>query len=82
MLVGADDAEVEPRFERVVQRDEMTRDDWRAKHSRAFVGTTAQARDLLKRYTEIGVTQFTVVFPLREEPESIKLFADDVIGRV
>jgi alkanesulfonate monooxygenase SsuD/methylene tetrahydromethanopterin reductase-like flavin-dependent oxidoreductase (luciferase family) len=46
------------------------------------VGTAAQARDLLKRYTDIGVTQFMVVFPFREEAEFIKLFADDVIGRV
>jgi alkanesulfonate monooxygenase SsuD/methylene tetrahydromethanopterin reductase-like flavin-dependent oxidoreductase (luciferase family) len=82
MLVGADDAEVERRLERVAERDGLTPNDWRAKRSRAFVGTAAQARDLLKRYTDIGVTQFMVVFPFREEAEFIKLFADDVIGRV
>ena len=82
MMVGPDDAGVQRRLERVAQRDGMSPDEWRLKRSRAFVGTTSQARDLLQRYTDLGVTQFMVVFPFHEETESIKLFADDVIGRV
>ena len=82
MMVGADDAGVQRRLERVAQRDGMSPDESRLKRSRAFVGTTSQARDLLQRYTDLGVTQFMVVFPFHEETESIKLFADDVIGRV
>ncbi len=82
MLVGADEAGVERRLQRVAERDGMSIDEWRSKRSRAFIGTTAQARDFLRRYTDLGVTQFMVVFPYQEEAESIKLFADDVIGRV
>ena len=82
MLVGADDAGVQDRLERVAQRDGMSTEEWRSKRTRAFIGTTADARDFLKRYTELGVTQFMVVFPYEEEAESIKLLADDVIGRV
>ncbi|MDA1297458.1 MAG: TIGR03560 family F420-dependent LLM class oxidoreductase [Chloroflexi bacterium] len=82
MLIGADDAGVQARLERVARRDGMSPDEWRSKRSRAFVGTTGEAQGLLKRYTELGVTQFMVVFPYKEEAESIKLFADDIVGRV
>jgi alkanesulfonate monooxygenase SsuD/methylene tetrahydromethanopterin reductase-like flavin-dependent oxidoreductase (luciferase family) len=82
MLIGRDEAGVQDRLERVAQRDGMSTDEWRTKRSRAFVGTTSEARDFLNRYTELGVTQFMIVFPYTEEAESIKLFADDVVGRV
>lgn len=82
MLIGKDDADVQTRLGRVAERDEMEVDEWRAKRSRAFVGTAAEGRDLLQQYTDIGVTQFMVVFPFEEEAESIKLFADEVIGKI
>lgn len=82
MLIGADEAGVTARLERVAKNDGMTPDEWRAKRARAFIGTTAEARDFLSRYTELGVTQFMIVFPYGEEAESIKLFADEVVGRV
>lgn len=82
MLVGSDHSEVQDRLERVAQSEGMSPEEWREKRSRAFVGTTAEAREFLKRYTGAGVTQFMVVFPYREEAESIKLFADDVVGKV
>lgn len=82
LLIGKDEADVNARLERVAQRDGMSVDEWRQKRSRAVAGTPAEIRDLLKRYTELGVTQFMVVFPYEEEAESIKLFADEVIGQV
>jgi alkanesulfonate monooxygenase SsuD/methylene tetrahydromethanopterin reductase-like flavin-dependent oxidoreductase (luciferase family) len=82
MLIGADEASVQERLARVARRDGMLPDEWRSKRSRAFIGTAGEARDFLKRYTELGVTQFMVVFPYQEEAESIKLLADGVIGRV
>ncbi len=82
MLMGKDESDVAARLERVAERDGMSVDVWRQKRSRAFVGTAEQGRDLLKRYTDLGVTQFMVVFPYQEEPDSIKLFADEVIGQV
>lgn len=82
MLIGKDEADVEARLGRVAERDGMSSDEWREKRARAFVGTTAQATDFLKRYTELGVTQFMIVFPFKEESESIKLFADEVGPRV
>ena len=82
MLIGANDAGVEERLERVARRDGMSPDEYRSKRTRAFIGTTGEAQDFLKRYTELGVTQFMVVFPYQEEAESIKLLADGVIGRV
>ncbi len=82
VLTGADEAAVRVRLERVAQRDGMAPDEWRAKRSRAFVGTINDLRDHLKPYVELGVTQFMVVFPFQEEAESIKLFADEVVARV
>lgn len=82
MLIGSNTAEVEARLQRVAEQDGMAVDEWRAKRSRSFIGTAAEGRELLKQYTDLGVTQFMVVFPYKEESESIKLFADEVIGRV
>ena len=82
VVTGKDEAGVEERLERVAERDGMSVDVWRQKRSRAFVGTTAELRDWLSRYTELGVTQFMVVFPFQEEADSVKLFADEVIDRV
>ncbi len=82
LLTGSDEADVQARLERVAERDGMTTDEWRRKRSRAFVGTASDARDLIKRYTDLGVTQFMLVFPYKEEAESIKLMADEVIGQV
>lgn len=82
MLTGTDDADVEARLQRVSERDGLSPDEWRAKRSRAFVGPIGDARDHMKRYVDLGVTQFMIVFPYTEEPELIKLFADEVIGRV
>lgn len=82
IVTGKDETDVHDRLERVADRDGMTTDEWRTKRSRAFVGTTAELRDFLQQYTELGVTQFMVVFPYREESESIKLFADEIVNRV
>lgn len=82
MVMGSDAADVEAKLERVAERDGMAVDEWRTKRSRAFVGTAAEGRDLLRQYTDLGVTQFMVVFPYKEEAESIKLFADEVIGQI
>ena len=82
MLIGRDEAEVRSRLERVAQRDGMSPEQWRERRARAFVGTTAEAVTHLKRYTDLGVTQFMIVFPYREEAESLKLFSDEVGGKV
>jgi F420-dependent oxidoreductase-like protein len=82
MLIGRDDADLRARLERVAKRDGMSPEEWREKRARAFVGTSAQAADFLKRYTGLGVTQFMIVFPFREEAESLKLFSDEVAGKV
>jgi alkanesulfonate monooxygenase SsuD/methylene tetrahydromethanopterin reductase-like flavin-dependent oxidoreductase (luciferase family) len=70
------------RLERVAQREGQSPQQWRERRARAFVGTTAEAVTHLKRYTDLGVTQFMIVFPFKEEAESIKLFADEVAGKV
>ena len=54
----------------------------RAKRSRAFVGTPEGAVELIRRYADLGVTQFMTVFPFGEELRSMRLFADRVIPRV
>jgi F420-dependent oxidoreductase-like protein len=82
MLIGRDAADMQRRLERVAGRDGMSPEQWRERRSRAFVGTTSEAVTHLKRYTDLGVTQFMIVFPFMEEAESIKLFADEVGGNV
>ena len=82
MLIGRDQTDTEKRLERVAKRDGMSAEEWRARRSRAFVGTSADAVSHLRRYTDLGVTQFMVVFPFQEEVESLKLFADEVGGRL
>jgi alkanesulfonate monooxygenase SsuD/methylene tetrahydromethanopterin reductase-like flavin-dependent oxidoreductase (luciferase family) len=82
MLIGRDTADMQRRLERVARRDGLSPEQWRERRSRAFIGTSAEAASHLKRYTDLGVTQFMIVFPFREEAESIKLFADEVGGKV
>ena len=60
----------------------MTPDEFRAKRPRTFIGTPAGVVDLLKRYADLGVTQFMTGFPWQEERESMRLFADEVVAKV
>ena len=82
MLVGKNEADARRRLERAAARDGLSADQWREKRSRAFVGTTDEAVTHLRQYTAIGVTQFMVVFPYQEEADSLRLFSDEVVGRV
>ena len=54
---------------------------YRAKRSRAFVGSPEGAVELIRRCADLGVTQFMTVFPFGEELRSMRLFADRVIPR-
>ncbi len=81
-VVGKTEQDVQQRVQRVAEREGLTPDEYRARRARAYIGDTAGAVDLLKRYTELGVTQFMVVFPFMEEKESMRLFADEVIPKV
>jgi alkanesulfonate monooxygenase SsuD/methylene tetrahydromethanopterin reductase-like flavin-dependent oxidoreductase (luciferase family) len=67
---------------RVAARENMSPDQYRTKRPRTFIGTPSGVADLLRRYADLGVTQFMVLFPWQEERESMKLFADEVIPKV
>jgi alkanesulfonate monooxygenase SsuD/methylene tetrahydromethanopterin reductase-like flavin-dependent oxidoreductase (luciferase family) len=81
-VVGRNGADIHARLSRVAARENMTPDEFRAKRPRTFIGTPAGVVDLLKRYTDLGVTQFMTCFPWQEEPESMRLFADGVVAKV
>ncbi|MSQ09034.1 MAG: LLM class flavin-dependent oxidoreductase [Dehalococcoidia bacterium] len=81
-VVGRNGVDVLARLTRVAARENMSPDQYRAKRARTFIGTPAGVVELLKRYTDLGVTQFMTVFPWQEERESMRLFADEVIPKV
>lgn len=78
-VVGKDENDLQRRLERAAAFDGLSVDDYRAKRSRAFIGTAAECVDFLRRYTRLGVSQFQCVFPYGEELDSMKIFADHVI---
>jgi len=81
-VVGGTDREVEDAVARVASREGLVPAAYRAKRARAFIGTPEGAVDLLRRYADLGVTQFMTVFPFGEELRSMRLFAERVIPRV
>ena len=81
-VVGTDEHDLQRRLERAAQADGLSVDEYRARRSRSFVGTATQAVDFLKRYTDLGVSQFQCVFPYGEELDSMKIFADSVIPKI
>jgi F420-dependent oxidoreductase-like protein len=81
-IVGRNGAEVHARLTRVAARENMTPEQYRVKRPRTFIGTPAGVVDLLRRYTDLGVTQFMTVFPWQEERESMRLFGDEVVAKV
>ena len=81
-ILGSTDGEVEDVVARVSKREGLTVPEYRAKRARAFIGTPDGAVDLVKRYSDLGVTQMMTVFPYGEELRSMRLFADRVIPRV
>ncbi len=81
-VVAETDAGVDELVRRVAAREGLTVDAYRERRARAFIGTVDGAVDLLKRFTDLGVTQFMTVFPFGEEERSLRLFADHVLPRV
>ncbi|MEX2378167.1 MAG: TIGR03560 family F420-dependent LLM class oxidoreductase [Dehalococcoidia bacterium] len=60
----------------------VTPDQFRANRGFSFIGTAAEAVDVIKQYNDAGVSQFMARFPYGEERRSMRLFADDVMPRV
>ena len=81
-VVGENDDDVALLLARVAAADGMSPDEYREKRARAFIGTAAEAVDLINRYREIGVTQIQTTFPFGEELRSMKIFADKIIPNV
>ena len=81
-VIGNSEDDLQRRLERAAKSDGLSVDEYRARRTRAFIGTTPQAIDFLKRYTDLGVSQFQCVFPYGEELDSMKIFADSVIPKV
>ena len=80
-VIAETESALEETVRRVAAADRMTPQEYRRKRARAFIGTTDGAVDLLKRYTDLGVTQFMTAFPFGDELRSMQLFADRVIPR-
>ena len=81
-VIGATDREVDDVVARVAGCEGLAVAEYRAKRSRAFVGTSEGAVALINRYADLGVTQVMTVFPFGDELRSLRLFADRVIPRV
>lgn len=81
-VVANNDADVESLLARVAAADSMSSDEYREKRARAFIGTAAEAVELINQYSEIGVTQIQTTFPFGEELRSMEIFAEEIIPRV
>jgi len=81
IVIGKDQQEVEEKLRKFKSQD-LLRADYQAFSKRRITGTPDQCADRLKRFIDLGVSEFALYFPDASDLRSLRLFASRVLPSV
>lgn len=79
VLIAENSSEFEKLAARQASSSNMSLESYRASLSRAIAGTPEQCAEQIRQYVDQGITYFFLLFPDPIQPESLELFAREVM---
>jgi alkanesulfonate monooxygenase SsuD/methylene tetrahydromethanopterin reductase-like flavin-dependent oxidoreductase (luciferase family) len=81
IVIGKDQQEVEEKLQKFKRQDAL-RADYDAFSKRRITGTPDQCAETLKRFSDLGVTEFVLYFPDASDLGPLQLFASRVLPSI